>query len=144
MVPQKQQHWSISHLKSIPGDFSISAVVVGLIATIVSYAGPLLIVFQAAQSAGLSEAELSSWIWAISIGSGLTAIILSIWFKTPVITAWSTPDLLSLQRRDWRVSVFRSRHHAARRFRPVFHPDEIRAAVDHNRNARRDFVGFWR
>ncbi|EJL42742.1 membrane protein [Brevibacillus agri] len=96
MVPQKQQSGLIANLKNIPADFSLSAVIVGLIATMVSYAGPLLIVFQAAQGAGLSEAELSSWIWAISIGSGLTAIILSIWFKTPVITAWSTPGAVLL------------------------------------------------
>lgn len=62
----------------------------------VSYAGPLLIVFQAAKSAGLGDALLSSWIWAISIGSGLTAIILSIWFKVPAITAWSTPGAVLL------------------------------------------------
>ncbi|WP_289137318.1 benzoate/H(+) symporter BenE family transporter [uncultured Brevibacillus sp.] len=95
MAPQKH-HWSISSLKSIPADASVSAVIVGLIATMVSYAGPLLIVFQAAKGAGLSDGLLSSWIWAISIGSGLTAIILSIWFKTPVITAWSTPGAVLL------------------------------------------------
>ncbi|MFE1629487.1 benzoate/H(+) symporter BenE family transporter [Brevibacillus reuszeri] len=95
MAPQKH-HWSISSLKSIPADASVSAIIVGLIATMVSYAGPLLIVFQAAKGAGLSDGLLSSWIWAISIGSGLTAIILSIWFKTPVITAWSTPGAVLL------------------------------------------------
>lgn len=95
-MDSQKHHWSLSSLKSIPSDVSLSAIIVGLIATMVSYAGPLLIVFQAAKSAGLSDALLSSWIWAISIGSGLTAIILSIWFKTPVITAWSTPGAVLL------------------------------------------------
>jgi len=72
-------------------DLSISAIVAGLIAVIVSYAGPLLIVFQAAQSAHLSHDVLSSWIWSISIGAGLTGLLLSWRFKAPVITAWSTP-----------------------------------------------------
>ncbi|CAM3251478.1 benzoate transporter BenE [Brevibacillus invocatus] len=85
-----------SRLRQLHNDFSLSAFIVGLIATMVSYAGPLLIVFQAAKVAGLSEALLSSWIWAISFGTGLTAIVLSIWFKAPIITAWSTPGVVLL------------------------------------------------
>ena len=83
-------------LKRIKSDFSISAVVAGLIAVAVGYAGPVLLIFQAAKVANLSNANLSSWIWAISVASGLTAIILSIRFKAPVITAWSTPGVVLL------------------------------------------------
>ncbi|MGQ8841915.1 benzoate/H(+) symporter BenE family transporter [Serratia sp. TSA_7] len=72
-------------------DFSLSAVVAGAIAVIVSYAGPLIIVFQAASAAHLPTEVISSWIWAISIGSGITGLILSWHLRVPVITAWSTP-----------------------------------------------------
>jgi len=72
-------------------DFSLSALVAGLIAVIISYAGPLIIVFQAAREAQLAPAEVSSWIWAISIGSGVTGLLLSWRLRAPVITAWSTP-----------------------------------------------------
>ncbi|MDT3250366.1 benzoate/H(+) symporter BenE family transporter [Serratia sp. root2] len=72
-------------------DFSLSAVVAGAIAVIVSYAGPLIIVFQAASAAHLPTEVISSWIWAISIGSGITGLILSWRLRVPVITAWSTP-----------------------------------------------------
>jgi benzoate membrane transport protein len=72
-------------------DLSVSAIVAGLIAVIVSYAGPSVIIFQAASAAHVEQAQISSWIWAISIGSGLSAIVLSIWYRAPVITAWSTP-----------------------------------------------------
>lgn len=72
-------------------DLSVSAVVAGLIAVLISYAGPLVIVFQAARLANLTTAQTSSWIWALSIGSGVTGLLLSWRFKTPVITAWSTP-----------------------------------------------------
>jgi benzoate membrane transport protein len=72
-------------------DLSVSAVIAGLLAVIVSYAGPLVIVFQAAKSAGLSTELTSSWIWAISIGSGLTGVFLSWKLKVPIVTAWSTP-----------------------------------------------------
>ncbi|NBF05120.1 benzoate/H(+) symporter BenE family transporter [Pseudomonas sp. Fl5BN2] len=72
-------------------DLSLSAVIAGLIAVIISYAGPLIIVFQAAREAHLPNDQVSSWIWAISIGSGLTGLLLSWRLKVPVITAWSTP-----------------------------------------------------
>ncbi|OLF52918.1 benzoate/H(+) symporter BenE family transporter [Pseudomonas chlororaphis] len=72
-------------------DFSLSALVAGLIATLISYAGPLVIVFQAAKAAGLPQEVLSSWVWAISIGSGVLGIVLSLRFKVPVVIAWSAP-----------------------------------------------------
>lgn len=76
---------------SMAKDFSISAVVAGLIAVTVSYAGPAVIIFQASNVAHLTMPQLSSWIWAISIGSGVTGVLLSWWFRVPVIIAWSTP-----------------------------------------------------
>lgn len=85
-----------SLFNTIRSDCSISAVVAGLIAVTVSYAGPLLIVFQAAKIAGLSDSMVSSWIWAISFSTGLAGILLSAWFKVPVITSWSTPGAVLL------------------------------------------------
>src|SRR5688572_14753474 len=78
-------------MKTIFQDFSLSALVAGFIATLISYAGPLVIIFQAAHSAQLSAAELSSWVWAISIGSGLLGVILSLRYKVPLVIAWSAP-----------------------------------------------------
>lgn len=77
--------------KQVRSDLSLSALVAGFLAVLISYAGPLVIVFQAAELANLSTEMTSSWIWAISIGSGLTGLLLSWRLKTPVITAWSTP-----------------------------------------------------
>ncbi|MCV2368443.1 benzoate/H(+) symporter BenE family transporter [Roseateles oligotrophus] len=67
------------------------ALINGLIAVLISYAGPLVIVLQAAQAANMSSAQTASWIWAISIGSGLSGLLLSWRYRMPVITAWSTP-----------------------------------------------------
>lgn len=72
-------------------DISLSALVAGFIATVISYAGPLLIIFQAARTAGLPAEVLSSWIWAISIGSGVLGIVLSLRYRAPVVIAWSAP-----------------------------------------------------
>lgn len=78
-------------MHSLFKDFSLSATVAGFIATLISYAGPLVIVFQAAKAAGLPQEVLSSWVWAISIGSGVLGIVLSLRFKVPVVIAWSAP-----------------------------------------------------
>ncbi|QTD96843.1 Inner membrane protein YdcO [Streptomyces cyanogenus] len=72
-------------------DASLSAVLAGLVAVVVSYSGPLVIVLAAASAGHLDTAQTSSWVWAISIGSGLTCIGLSLRTRIPVITAWSTP-----------------------------------------------------
>ncbi|MFF7716781.1 benzoate/H(+) symporter BenE family transporter [Streptomyces sp. NPDC007988] len=72
-------------------DMSLSAVLAGFVAVVVSYSGPLVIVLAAAAAGHLDKAQTSSWVWAISIGSGLTCIGLSLRTRMPVITAWSTP-----------------------------------------------------
>ncbi|TFH85780.1 benzoate transporter BenE [Billgrantia azerbaijanica] len=76
---------------SLLRDASLPAATAGLVAVLVSYAGPLAIFFQAAQSAEISSAMMTSWVWAISLGAALSGIVLSLWLKVPVITAWSAP-----------------------------------------------------
>ncbi|MCU4347623.1 benzoate/H(+) symporter BenE [Acinetobacter lactucae] len=78
-------------LKILKNDWSISATVAGFLAVLISYSGPLIIFFQAAQRAHVSIDMMVSWIWGISIGAAVSGIYLSIKYKTPVITAWSAP-----------------------------------------------------
>lgn len=66
-------------------------VIAGLISVIVNYGGTFILVFQAAKVAGLSPELTASWVWSISIGVGVTGIILSWISREPIITAWSTP-----------------------------------------------------
>jgi len=66
-------------------------VVAGLISVIVNYGGTFILVFQAARAAGLSPESTVSWVWSISIGVGITGILLSWASREPIITAWSTP-----------------------------------------------------
>ncbi|MGP9568838.1 benzoate/H(+) symporter BenE family transporter [Halomonas sp. AOP5-B2-8] len=78
-------------LKQFHKDWSIPAITAGFVAVLVSYSGPLAIFFQAAQSAEISSSMMTSWVWAISIGSAISGILLSLWLKVPVVTAWSAP-----------------------------------------------------
>jgi len=65
--------------------------IAGLVSVIVNYGGTFILVFQAAKVAGLSPALTSSWVWAVSIGVGITGLVLSWYSREPLITAWSTP-----------------------------------------------------
>ncbi|MFE9500383.1 benzoate/H(+) symporter BenE family transporter [Streptomyces collinus] len=76
---------------SLRRDASLPALLAGLVCIAVSYSGPLVVVLAAATAGRLDQAHTASWIWAVSIGTGLTCLLLSWWTRTPVITAWSTP-----------------------------------------------------
>ncbi len=77
-------------------DWPISAVIAGFLAVLISYAGPLVIFFQAASMGNISHEMMISWVWGISIGAGISGIFLSMWLKIPVVTAWSAPGTVLL------------------------------------------------
>lgn len=77
-------------------DLSLSAIAAGFVTVLVGFASSAVIVFQAAQSLGASPEEISSWMWALGLGMGLTCIGLSVRYRMPVVTAWSTPGAAML------------------------------------------------
>ncbi|WKB51495.1 benzoate/H(+) symporter BenE family transporter [Eleftheria terrae] len=72
-------------------DLSLSAVVAGFVAVLVGFTSSVVLVFQAAAAVGASPAVTASWIWALGLGMGLTSIALSLYWREPVLVAWSTP-----------------------------------------------------
>ncbi|MBD9470707.1 benzoate/H(+) symporter BenE family transporter [Pseudoxanthomonas sp. PXM01] len=77
-------------------DLSLSAIAAGFVTVLVGFASSAVIVFQAAQSLGATPEEISSWMWALGLGMGLTCIGLSLRYRMPVVTAWSTPGAAML------------------------------------------------
>ena len=77
-------------------DQSLSAIAAGFVTVLVGFASSVAIVFQAAQALGATPAQTASWMWALGIGMGLTCIALSLRWKMPVVTAWSTPGAAML------------------------------------------------
>jgi benzoate membrane transport protein len=71
--------------------FSLSHIAAGFIAILVGYTSSAAIVFQAATAAGGGPEHISSWLWALGIGMFATSTGLSLYFRAPVLTAWSTP-----------------------------------------------------
>jgi len=72
-------------------DLSPSALVAGFVTVLVGYTSSAVIVFEAARSLGAGPAEVASWMWALGLGMGVTCIGLSLRYRVPVVTAWSTP-----------------------------------------------------
>jgi len=77
--------------KSLAAWFSLSHVLAGFVAVLVGYTSSAAIIFQAAAAAGATPQETASWFWALGVGMGLTCIGLSLRFRSPILTAWSTP-----------------------------------------------------
>ncbi len=71
--------------------FGLSHLSAGFIAVLVGYTSSAAIVFQAATAAGATAAHISSWLLALGLGMGVTCIGLSLHYRSPVLTAWSTP-----------------------------------------------------
>ncbi|WP_019399284.1 benzoate/H(+) symporter BenE family transporter [Pseudoxanthomonas sp. GW2] len=72
-------------------DQSVSAIAAGFVTVLVGFASSAAIVFQAAQALGATPGQTASWMWALGLGMGATCIGLSLRWKMPVVTAWSTP-----------------------------------------------------
>ena len=82
--------------RSLLRDFSLSAVAAGFVTVLVGFTSSAVIVFQAAQALGASQAQISSWMWALGLGMGITCMVLSLRYRMPVVTAWSTPGAAML------------------------------------------------
>ncbi len=67
------------------------AVLAGFVAVLVGYASSAAIVWQAAATAGASSHQIAGWMTALGLGMGVSTLALSLWYRAPVLTAWSTP-----------------------------------------------------
>ncbi len=68
----------------------------GFIAVLIGYSSSVAIIFQAATAAGAGQEVINSWLLALGLGMGLSSIGLSLYFKSPILTAWSTPGAAML------------------------------------------------
>jgi benzoate membrane transport protein len=80
-----------NQLRQLLRDLSLPAFTAGFVAVLVGFTSSVAIVFQAAQSLGATQAQTSSWMWALGLGMGVTSLLLSWRYKQPILTAWSTP-----------------------------------------------------
>jgi len=72
-------------------DLSASALTAGFVAVLVGFTSSVAIVFQAALAFNATPAQIASWMWALGIGMGLCTVLPSLYYKKPIMVAWSTP-----------------------------------------------------
>lgn len=63
----------------------------GFTAVLVGYTSSIVIILQAATAAGASQSQTESWLLTLGVTMGLTSIGYSWFYRTPILTAWSTP-----------------------------------------------------
>ena len=66
-------------------------IVAGLIAAFVGFASSFAVVLKGLSAVGASDAQAASGLMALSIAMGLAGVVLSVWTRMPVSSAWSTP-----------------------------------------------------
>ncbi len=84
------------NLRDLPAALSLSGFIAGLLVVITGYTGPILLVLGAAEAGGLSAAETASWIWAVAVGDGVMTMLLSLYYRQPIIAPWSTAGVAVL------------------------------------------------
>ncbi len=71
-------------------DMALSTVFAGAVTVMVGITSSLALVFQAAVASGATAAQMGSWVWALGLGMGVTCVGLSMRYRMPIVTAWST------------------------------------------------------
>lgn len=69
----------------------VSVATAALVATIAGVGGTLPVVLAAAQAVGATPEQASSWVSGLGLATALSALTLSVRYRMPIITAWSTP-----------------------------------------------------
>ena len=77
-------------------DSSPTAALSGLVAVLVGFAGPTVLIYTVAQSAHLPERTVLSWVWASTVLCGLVSVFLSLKTRVPIMSTWSTPGIAFL------------------------------------------------
>lgn len=77
-------------------DASPSAIAAGFVTVLVGFTSSAAVVFQGAQAVGATPAQTASWMLALGVGMALSGIGLSLHYRVPIVTAWSTPGAAML------------------------------------------------
>jgi benzoate membrane transport protein len=69
----------------------LSIVTSAIVAALVGFGSTIAIIIAAAQAVGADAAQTSSWVAALCLAMAASSGYLSVRYRMPVITAWSTP-----------------------------------------------------
>ena len=69
----------------------IAAMTAGFIAVVVGFSSSVALIYQLVINLGGDANLVSSWFLALGVSMGLLSILLSYYYKIPILIAWSTP-----------------------------------------------------
>ena len=69
----------------------IQPIVAGLIAAFVGFSSSFAVVLKGLAAVGASDAQAASGLTALALAMGAAGIVMSLWTRMPVSSAWSTP-----------------------------------------------------
>lgn len=71
----------------------LSIPITAFVAAIVGFGGTLALIIAAADALGATRDQTASWVTAICLAIAVSSLVLSLRYRMPVITAWTTPGL---------------------------------------------------
>ncbi len=74
----------------------LSQVSAGATAVFVGYSSAVVLILEAAAQVDSSPELQSAWLLAVGLAMGVSTIALSLYYKAPILTAWSTPGVALL------------------------------------------------
>ena len=69
----------------------LSSAVAGMVAVIVGFSSSVALIYQTVLNLGGDTSLASSWILMLGLTMGVTSIGLSLYYRLPILIAWSTP-----------------------------------------------------
>ncbi|MEU3275403.1 benzoate/H(+) symporter BenE family transporter [Saccharomonospora sp. NPDC006951] len=80
-----------SGLRDLPRNLNVSTIGAAVVAAVFGCTGPALIIINGAEKAGLSPTATASWIFGVYVFGGLNSLLLALYYKQPIVGAWSIP-----------------------------------------------------
>ena len=77
-------------------DISVEHCLNALVGLIFGITGPIAVTMAVGLAGGLSDAQLSSWVFGIFLSAGLATLVMSLIYRRPLGFAWSIPGTVLL------------------------------------------------
>jgi len=78
-----------ANLVDLPRYVGPSTAGAALVAALIAFTGPVVLVLPAGTNAQLSPDQINSWIFAVAVGGGMASVVLSLLYRQPLCNAWS-------------------------------------------------------
>lgn len=83
-------------IKGFKKDVSPKAITAGVVAAIFGCTGPALVTIKASATAGYTPSQTVSWLFGIYVFGGLISVIMGLYYKKPIVGAYSIPGAAML------------------------------------------------